>query len=65
MKFWQFLADHRTKILGLAQAIVGAIMTYLGNIQAFIKPLTYGLIMMGLGITTTIMGFFNSLRRDR
>lgn len=57
----EFVKKHRTKILGALQVTVGGVMTYLPNIQSFLKPMHYGLITMAIGVTTGLLGFFNTL----
>jgi hypothetical protein len=58
---WRVLKRHRTKFLGGFQVASGAVVTQLPQFQATLKPVHYGLIMMGLGTTTAIMGYVNSL----
>lgn len=62
---WPFIANHRTKILGGMQVAAGAAMTYLPNIQTFLKPLHYGLITMGIGVTTSLLGFVNTALQEK
>lgn len=54
------LTKHRTKILGGTQVAFGAAVTYLPQLQSAMRPVHYGLVMMGIGVSTAVMGFINS-----
>jgi len=58
---WPFIWKHRTKALGMFQVAVGAALTQLPNLQATLRPVHYGLICMGLGVTTAVLGYANSM----
>lgn len=60
MNVLNFASRHRTKILGMAQVSCGAIMTQLAFLQPTIKPITFGLSMMALGVSTAVLGFINT-----
>ncbi len=55
-----FLNNHKTKITGIVQAALGAAILYLPQLQAVMKPIYYGLSMMGIGTLTAVLGFLNS-----
>ena len=54
------LAKHRTKILGGTQVGIGAVLSYMPQLQSLLKPVDYSIAMIFLGVSTAIMGFVNS-----
>jgi len=51
---------HSTKSVGFLQTITGSVMSGMAYLQAGIKPLHYGLLMMAFGVVTSALGFINT-----
>ena len=61
MKVFSVLWDHRTKMLGFIQVTLGVLSTTDG----LFTPLAVKCILLGSGISTAWLGFFNSSRLPR
>lgn len=61
MKIIRLLWSHRTKILGLIQVTLGVLATADG----IFSPFGVKMLLLGSGLTTAWLGFFNSAQIRR
>jgi hypothetical protein len=60
VKALDFLSRHRTKVLGLTQATVGALVAQIPQYPALLDAKHAGYVMIGLGVSTSVLGFINT-----
>ena len=60
MSIGELLSKHRTKVLGLTQTAAGALVAQLPQYPALLSPKHAGYVMIGLGVSTSILGFINT-----
>jgi hypothetical protein len=51
----------RTVLFGFVVTLLGALQTYLPNIQEYIAPKTYGLLTAAIGITVIVLRFLTTV----
>lgn len=60
MTFLGWLNTHKTKITGLAIAMLGVVQAQAALIQPLLSPRAYALLMVLTGMLVTGLGFLNS-----
>ena len=61
--WWHYLAEHRTKVVGICGVVAGCTQNYLeSNNIAFIPQKWRGVLVAGFGAITFCVGLFNSIR---
>ena len=56
-KLWK---NHKTKLLGLAVAVISAVQAGAAYLGTLLSPTTYAMVMLTLGVVVTIVGFINT-----
>lgn len=55
--------DHLVKSFGYVQVGLGALMISMSQLQPFLKPVWYAIIITLLGVLTALIGYRNSRQR--
>jgi hypothetical protein len=56
----EFIKNNKTKITGVAIAILGALQASSGNLVTLLTPHQYALLMVFVGVGVSALGFLNS-----
>lgn len=65
MTFWQFVNAHKTKITGVALAIIGFLQTQTVQLQALMSPSAFAWFSVLAGATVAGLGFLNSRQETK
>ncbi|WP_028995844.1 hypothetical protein [Azonexus hydrophilus] len=58
---WAKIVKSKTIIFGFVIMLLGAIQTYLPNLQAALDPVTYGIATAVVGVLIIVLRFFTTI----
>lgn len=55
MKWLKKLLKSKTLVFGFLVTVLGAVQTYLPNVQALFDPVTYGVVTAAIGVLVIVL----------